>query len=252
MAVAQLYRNTRLVIGHSISNGFYYDFYCGIPVSKELLEDISAKMREICAGDLLFKRLILSRSEAAATFQRSMNDNQRLIENSDIDPVQIYENGGFANIEIYPLAYSTGAISLFELKTYSPGFVILFPEAGDFSINSNIGKTRKLFQIYQESKNWGKILGVSDVGRLNQIINRLGITEIIKVAESLHEKKIARIADTISARHDDLRLFDCRSFGFRKDHLCQTAVHAIESQRLPPAGAGHGQLLRRPRALSPR
>ena len=94
----------------------------------------------------------------------------------------------------------------FELKTYSPGFVILFPEAEDFSINSNIGKTRKLFQIYQESKNWGKILGVSDVGRLDQIVNRQGISEIIKVAESLHEKKIARIADTISARHEDLRL----------------------------------------------
>jgi uridine kinase len=207
MAVSELYRNTRLAIGHSISNGLYYDFYCGIPVTLELLNGITAKMREIIAGDLLFKRLLLPRSEAERYFsQSSMSDNQRLIENSDIDPVQIYEAGGFANIEIYPLAHSTGAVSRFELKTYSPGFVILFPEADDFSINSNIGKTRKLFQIYQESKNWGKILGVSDVGRLNQIINRQGIAEIIKVAESLHEKKIARIADTISARHDDVRL----------------------------------------------
>jgi uridine kinase len=207
MAVAELYRNTHLAIGHSISNGFYYDFYFGIPVTQELLNDITVKMREISAGNLPFKRLILSRAEAGRYFsQNSMSDNQRLIENSDIDPVQIYENGRFANIEIYPLAYSTGAISRFELKTYSPGFVILFPEAEDFSINSNIGKTRKLFQIYQESKNWGKILGVSDVGRLNQIINHHGISEIIKVAESLHEKKIARIADTVSERSEELRL----------------------------------------------
>ncbi|TFH01175.1 MAG: nucleoside kinase, partial [Calditrichales bacterium] len=75
-----------------------------------------------------------------------------------------------------------------------------------FTVNSHIGKTRKLFQIYQESKNWGKILGVSDVGRLDQIIAKGGISEIIKVAESLHEKKIARIADTITARKEDLRL----------------------------------------------
>ena len=47
MAVAELYRNTRLVIGHSISNGFYYDFYCGIPVTQDLLDGITAKMREI-------------------------------------------------------------------------------------------------------------------------------------------------------------------------------------------------------------
>jgi uridine kinase len=207
MAVAELYHNTRLVIGHSISNGFYYDFYCGIPVTQELLNEITAKMHEIIAGDLPFKRLLLPRAEAVRYFAgRAMGDSQRLVENSAIEQVQIYENGHFANIEIYPLAFSSGAVSRFELKTYSPGFVILFPEPDDFTVNSHIGKTRKLFQIYQESKNWGKILGVSDVGRLDQIIAKNGISEIIKVAESLHEKKIARIADTVSARREELRL----------------------------------------------
>jgi uridine kinase len=207
MAVAEMAHNTRLVIGHSISNGFYYDFYCGIPVTQEVLNGITAKMREIIDRDLPFKRLLLPRDEASQYFAgRAMSDSRRLIENSAIDQVQVYENGRFANIEIYPLAYSTAAVSHFELKTYSPGFVILFPEQADFKVTSHIGKTRKLFQIYQESKNWGKILGVSDVGRLDQIVARNGISEIIKVAESLHEKKIARIADTITAKKDDLRL----------------------------------------------
>jgi uridine kinase len=207
MAVAELSHNTRLVIGHSISNGFYYDFYCGIPITQELLNGITAKMREIISSDLPFRRLRLPRAEAIRYFaDRAMSDSRRLVESSAIDQVQIYESGRFANIEIYPLAYSTGAVSRFELKTYSPGFVILFPEQEDFTVNSHIGKTRKLFQIYQESKNWGKILGVSDVGRLDQIIAKGGISEIIKVAESLHEKKIARIADTITSKKEDLRL----------------------------------------------
>ena len=207
MAVAELFHNVRLVIGHSISNGFYYDLYCGIPLTQELLNGITAKMREIIDRDLPFRRRLLPRAEAIRFFaERAMSDSQRLVENSSIDQVQVYENGRFTNIEIYPLAYSSGAVSRFELKTYSPGFVILFPEQENFTVNSHIGKTRKLFQIYQESKNWGKILGVSDVGRLDQIIAKGGISEIIKVAESLHEKKIARIADTITARKEDLRL----------------------------------------------
>ena len=207
MAVAELYHNTRLVIGHSISNGFYYDFYCAIPVTQELLNEITAKMHGIIAADLPFQRRLLPRAEAIDYFAgRSMSDSRRLVENSTVELVQVYENGRFANIEIYPLAFSTGAVSRFELKSYSPGFVILFPEQEDFTVTSHIGKTRKLFQIYQESKNWGKILGVSDVGRLDQIVARNGISEIIKVAESLHEKKIARIADTITAKKEDLRL----------------------------------------------
>ncbi len=207
MAVTELYHNTRLVIGHSISNGFYYDFYCGIPVTQELLNEITARMRDISARNLPFRRRLLPRAEAILYFAgRGMSDSRRLVENSTIEHAQIYECGNFANLEIYPLAFSTAAVSRFELKSYSPGFVILFPEPENFAVNSNIGKTRKLFQIYQESKNWGRILGVSDVGRLNQIIARNNVSEIIKVAEALHEKKIARIADTVSERREDLRL----------------------------------------------
>jgi uridine kinase len=207
MAVTELYHNTRLVIGHSISNGFYYDFYCGIPVTQELLNEITVRMRDISARNLPFRRRLLPRTEAVRYFAgRGMSDSRRLVENSAIEQVQVYEGGSFANLEIYPLAYSTGAVSRFELKSYSPGFVILFPEAEDFTVNSHIGKTRKLFQIYQESKDWGRILGVSDVGRLDQIIARNNISEIIKVAEALHEKKIARIADTVTDRREDLRL----------------------------------------------
>lgn len=207
MAVSELYHNTRLVIGHSISNGFYYDFSCGIPVTQELLGEITARMREISGRDLPFRRRLLPRAEAVDYFAgRAMSDSRRLVENSAIEQVPVYECGNFANLEIYPLAYSTGAVSRFELKSYNPGFVILFPEPENFTVNSHIGKTRKLFQIYQESKNWGKILGVSDVGRLDQIIVRDNISEIIKVAEALHEKKIARIADAVSGRREDLRL----------------------------------------------
>ncbi len=207
MAVAELFRNTRLVIGHSISFGFYYDFACGIPVSQELLNEIRARMLEICGRDLPFRRLGLGREEAVRYFaERAMSDSRRLAEHFPGESLQVYECGPFANLEIYPLAYSTSAVSRFELKTYSPGFVMLFPEPDDFTVNSHIGKTRKLFQIYQESKEWGTILGVSDVGRFNQIVARDNVSEIIKVAEALHEKKIARIADAICERRDDLRL----------------------------------------------
>ncbi len=207
MAVSELFRNTRLVIGHSISFGFYYDFACGIPVTQELLNEISARMREICARDLPFRRRRLPRRQAVDFFAgRAMSDSRRLAEHFPGETLQVYECGNFANLEIYPLAFSTGAVSRFELKSYSPGFVMLFPEPDDFTVNSHIGKTRKLFQIYQESKEWGNILGVSDVGRLDQIIARDNISEIIKVAEALHEKKIARIADAITEQRDDLRL----------------------------------------------
>jgi uridine kinase len=54
-----------------------------------------------------------------------------------------------------------------------------------------------LFQIYREHKQWGRVLGISSVGRLNRLTARGEIHGVIRVAEALHEKKIARIADRI-------------------------------------------------------
>ncbi len=207
MAVSQLYQNSRLAIGHSIANGFYYDFYAAVPVNQEVLNEIQSKMLEIVRQDLPFKYVTLSRAEAIGYLgRRSMSDSLRLVQNSDTPQVQIYENGPFANFELYPVAYSTGVISRFELKTFHPGFVMLFPEPHDLSLIPPIGKTHKLFEVYQESKNWSKILGVNDIGRLNQVINQGGVSELIKVSESLHEKKIANIADQICQRQDEIRL----------------------------------------------
>jgi len=207
MAVVELYHNTRLVIGHSLASGIYYDFYTAVPVTQDLLDGIAAKMREIAGRNLPLQHRIMNRERAIAFIaERAMSDSLRLAEHSPLEEIQIYEGGRFANIEMYPLAPTTGVVSRFALKTYSPGFVLLFPDPADFSLNTNIGKTRKLFQIYRESIEWGKILGVNDVGRLNQVVAAGGVSEIIKVAESLHEKKIARIADTVSDQQEDVRL----------------------------------------------
>ncbi|HPC77911.1 MAG TPA: nucleoside kinase, partial [bacterium] len=64
----------------------------------------------------------------------------------------------------------------------------------------------KLFQAFYEYKNWLNILGLNNVSSLNSAIENGEISEIIKVAEALHEKKIAQIADEICSRLPDLKL----------------------------------------------
>ena len=76
MAVTELYHNTRLVIGHSISNGFYYDFFCGIPVTQELLNEITARMREISARDLPFRRRAPAPRRGSPLLRRARHERQ--------------------------------------------------------------------------------------------------------------------------------------------------------------------------------
>jgi uridine kinase len=63
-----------------------------------------------------------------------------------------------------------------------------------------------LFSIYREYKDWGKILNVRCVGHLNDLIASRRVRQFIQVAEALHDKKIAMIADKICERKDQIKL----------------------------------------------
>lgn len=200
-AVLELYRNARLVIGQSIGNGFYYDLYTDVPVSEVILGYIKEKMQAIVAKNEPFDKKILPRPEAVALFKKEgFPEKGRLLQNLNTETVGVISCWKYYDIDLGPMVPTTGFINCFDLKQYSHGFVLLFPKQSDPTQISEIRDQSKIFQVYRESKEWGKILEVNNAGRLNHIIQNGNISEFIKVAEALHEKKIAIIADEIARR----------------------------------------------------
>ena len=63
-AVKRLYPDTKLAIGPSIDNGFYYDFDTEMTFTPEILEKLEAEMSKIIKEDLEIKRFTLPREEA--------------------------------------------------------------------------------------------------------------------------------------------------------------------------------------------
>lgn len=64
----------------------------------------------------------------------------------------------------------------------------------------------KLFNIFSEYKRWGKILEISQIGDLNQIIENKQVGAMIKISEALHEKKISQIADLVKKKHKKVKV----------------------------------------------
>ncbi len=206
-AIRELFSNIRVAIGHSISNGFFFDFYSEVPVNHSSLEEIAEKMHWIITKNFPITYRILNRERALAFFsRRAQHDLCRLIRYSPRRKFPVYSCLNFANIEFFPLAPATGYVQQFALKPLPPGFVIFFPDLQKQEFNTDIGKTSKLIKIYQETRNWEKILGISDLSRLNQIIKENKSSDLIKIAEAFHEKKIAQIADAISQKDHQVRI----------------------------------------------
>ena len=115
-AVKALWPETKLGIGPSIEDGFYYDFDREEPFALEDLAKIEAKMREIIKKDLQFEREELSKKEAVKLFKK-MGEKYKveLIEKIPEDKATIYKDGDFVDLCRGPHIKSTGEIKAFRL-----------------------------------------------------------------------------------------------------------------------------------------
>ena len=207
MAAKSVFPRRRLVIGHSLGQGYFYHFDGIDEIPQEELARIEAEMRGIVARDMPIRALSLSYREALEYFEKHYQpDTVLLLENRNDPSIRVNSCGGYLDLSHGPLVPSTGVLSVFAVREYRPGFLLRYPPTEDPLHIGPFEENPVLFSIYQEYKNWGKILRVGSVGRLNGLIRDGGIQEFIQVAEALQDKKIAEIADRINARRDLVKL----------------------------------------------
>ncbi|MEO1784708.1 threonine--tRNA ligase [Thermodesulfobium sp. 4217-1] len=115
-AVKELYPESKLAIGPSIENGFYYDIYREEPFNPEDLEIIEKKMKEISKRDLEIKRSCVTKDDAAKLFS-DLNEDYKLELIKDIPDTEvcIYKQGDFIDLCRGPHLSSTGQIKHFKL-----------------------------------------------------------------------------------------------------------------------------------------
>ncbi|PKK90877.1 MAG: AAA family ATPase [Candidatus Wallbacteria bacterium HGW-Wallbacteria-1] len=206
-AAWELYRNTRLVVGHSLGNGYYYDYYSDTPVSERTCEALKAKMKEIIQRNIPITRTTLPIDEARSLLENSGQiDKVRLVRHIPVDKVGICRMADAIDLDNGPHVPYSGCIKTFDLRLHYPGFILRFPFTDDYRVELDLPPQKKLFQVYQESKSWAKILEVNNVGRLNDIIGSGDVSDFIKVSEVFHDYKFGEIASEISKKRDSVRV----------------------------------------------
>ncbi|HHV81365.1 TPA: nucleoside kinase [bacterium] len=206
LATKYLFPDLKVIIEHSYHKSLYGRFKDYIPTIEDLSK-IEEKMREIAEEDIPIKKEVHSRESAIKLFEeRQEEDKIGLLKYYTGKEVILYHIDDYYEYSYLPVVPSTGYLKTFALKLYQPGFLIILPEDKDINKVAEFKEVVKLFQAFYEYKNWLNILGLNNVSSLNSAIENGEISEIIKVAEALHEKKIAQIADEICSRLPDLKL----------------------------------------------
>ncbi|HVP19179.1 MAG TPA: nucleoside kinase [Spirochaetia bacterium] len=207
MACKKVFPRRRLVIGHSLGQSYYYHFDGVDALSDEDLKRIDSSMRDIVDRDVPIRSLTLSYHEAVEYFDKHQQPDTVLLLGNRNDPaIRVSSCEGYLDLFHGPLVPSTALLPVFSIRGYPPGFLLRYPPSEDPAHMGPFQDNPVLFSIYQEHKSWGKILQVSSVGRLDELIRDGGIHEFVQVAEALQDKKIAEIADRINAKRDMTRL----------------------------------------------
>ncbi|TAN63251.1 threonine--tRNA ligase [bacterium] len=123
-AVKELWPETKLGIGPSIEDGFYYDFDKKEPFSPEDLGRIEEKMRAIVKENLSFTKEELDKKEAAALFS-GLDEIYKLglLREIPDDKVSVYKTGNkFIDLCRGPHAQSTGMIKYFKLLSVAGAY----------------------------------------------------------------------------------------------------------------------------------
>ncbi|MCD4782782.1 MAG: nucleoside kinase [Candidatus Eremiobacteraeota bacterium] len=207
MAVDQLFPDRDIKILHSLGDGLFCRWDDGSPIKKKDVHALEKKMREFVERDLLIERKEINKEDAIKLFSETGKmDKVGLLKFRRKKTIKVYLCNGYTDYFFGRLPPYTGVLKKFELITYFPGLILRFPSVGCPDKISPYIEQKKVSRIYSEYKHWGEILEVSDVASLNSIIMRGEINNLIRVAEALHEKKIARIADLIAEQIRNLKL----------------------------------------------
>ena len=207
VAIQELFPEARLNVDHSVTFGGYY---CEVegrpPFTAEELAQIEARMRAIAAADAPISKQRVPLADAVAVFRaRGDDDMVRLMRHRRKDFLVLYNLRGVSSYFHGYMVPSTGYLRYFGLTSYLPGFILRFPNRSSLELEPAVDYP-KLIQVFREYGHTLRLLGIEDVGALDDAIQAGRTGEIILVAEALHEQRIARIATQIAEHKDQVRM----------------------------------------------
>ena len=198
-------KTLKITIDHSISKGFYCELSTfdnkDFKPTEELVQKVKSRMQQLVNVKLPIERKEILSTEAAEIFKKQgMTERVELFENRGRFFSSVYSVDGFQDYYTSYLVPNTKFLTVFDLILYYDGLLLRFPTDFKTMTISPLEKQKKLFEVFREYKSWGKLLGISTVDSLNKAAKNGCGGDIIKIAEALHEKKIAQIADLIKQR----------------------------------------------------
>ena len=212
-AVNELYPEMDLRVEHPISKGYYctlqwHQDKTTEPENKkeapvltvEMIDAIKARMLQIIEEDRPIIEEEKQTKEVIQMFAERYNNESSIFETLGNPYCRYFRMGDYIDYYTNVLLPSSGYVTLFDIVPFQDGLLLRIPNRSNPTVLEDTVAQDKMFSIFREYNRWNKLLHINNVSDFNIACKQNKSFEMIKLAEALHEKKIAQIADAIAEK----------------------------------------------------
>ena len=184
----------------SAGAGYFCTLDGNLKTDEKFTGKVEARMKEYVAEAIPIKKEVVNTQEAISRFaEYGMSDKAALFRYRRASKVNIYSIGGFQDYYYGYMVPNTSYLKWFALEPFEDGFILQFPKKEEPTVVPPAAFSKKVFDVLRKSEEWGKMLELSTVGELNNIVSKGDLSEMILVQEAIQEKQIGDIAGMIAA-----------------------------------------------------
>ena len=197
-AIYETYKDALISVNYQLD----YATFCkldNMEITQEMINNIKNRMKEIIEQNIELKKVVMTQEEAKEFYEKEKV--LRGILQTDIkerDEVILYYCEDYYNYFYGEMPLSTGYIKAFDIMKYRDGFLLRYPDVKNIYKLEPYTESKKKLAKLKEYSDIYKVLEINTIYRLNKKIEKDNAKNTILLAEALHEKKIAEIAENIA------------------------------------------------------
>lgn len=199
-AFYETYPEALLTINFQLSNSMLCEV-ANMQVTKEMIEKVDEKVKEIIKRDVPITKVAMSKEEAEAFYEKENTLKGRLqLDVKKKKEIMLYYCEDYYNYFYGVMPISTGVTDIYEILEYDGRFLVRYPSKKVPDRLPEFKENKKLLATLDDYEEVHKTLNVHTLYKLNKIVKENKIKDYILLDEALHEKKMAQIADDIVKR----------------------------------------------------
>lgn len=198
VAVYELDPQAHVSVEHSLSNGQYCDVIKNDSLTPANVLEIEHILHNMIQEKEVIHRDVYDTDAAIALFQaNAMTTKATLLQQRKSKTCSVYTLRGTHGYSYGIMLPNTSYITHFAIRYVAPGVWI--------SPQPSFQNQNKLFQVFQEYEQWGKLIGVTNVVQLNENIRNHQMDNMVLMSETMFEKKLGELTNGMMYHHPNIK-----------------------------------------------